>query len=84
MIVIVEQHPVNGVLGLVLFKGSSLVESRSLLLPVMSLQCIVRISLCIIISRANRKIDKYNDDTGKYDQTVYINGESVSTLSTSE
>ncbi|KAL4812923.1 hypothetical protein BDW67DRAFT_178282 [Aspergillus spinulosporus] len=25
----------------------------------------------------------YNDSTGKYDQTVYINGESVSTLSTS-
>ncbi|KAK5797978.1 hypothetical protein VI817_004269 [Penicillium citrinum] len=25
---------------------------------------------------------KYNDDTGKYDQTVFINGESVSTLST--
>ncbi|CAI7601064.1 unnamed protein product [Penicillium pancosmium] len=26
---------------------------------------------------------KYNDNTGKYDQTVYINGESFSTLSTS-
>lgn len=27
--------------------------------------------------------DKYNDSTGKYDQTVSINGEVVSTLSTS-
>jgi len=33
---------------------------------------------------ANKQIDKYNDDTGKYDQTVFINGESVSTLSTSK
>lgn len=35
-------------------------------------------------STANEKLDKYNDDTGKYDQTVFINGESVSTLSTSK
>lgn len=33
---------------------------------------------------ANKQIDKYNDDTGKYDQAVFINGESVSTLSTSK
>lgn len=37
-----------------------------------------------ICSTANEKLDKYNDDTGKYDQTVFINGESVSTLSTSK
>lgn len=37
----------------------------------------------MVVEQANRFIDEYNDETGKYDQTVSINGEVVSSLSTS-
>lgn len=33
--------------------------------------------------KVNQIIDEYNDETDKYDQTVSINGEVVSSLSTS-
>jgi len=34
------------------------------------------------VIKTNQPIDEYNDETGKYDQTVSINGEVVSRLST--
>jgi hypothetical protein len=83
----VERLPVSGVRGLVRLKAHSWAEGRFLLMLVMKLRCIVSHlsglyntkSICV-----NGGIDKYNDATRKFDQTVSINGAIVSTLSTSE
>lgn len=76
----------SGVPGRVLWRGHSLVVESFLRILVMSLLCIVCASLIssVDVSSTNwALLDKYNNSTGQYDQSVSMDGKIVSRLSTS-
>ena len=74
----------SGAHGPVPCKASSWAESKSLPTLVTKSTCTVRFDLTEAWAQSNDHPDKYNDETSKFDQTVSINGEVVSTLSTSK